>query len=95
MCARGPFAALAKPIAALSKPKAGDVKVLKEDFTGADPSAAITAFRVQVDCTGQAFIRSYAVLTRATIVADQSSLTTAFRLPCRQRPIPRPLAPIA
>jgi hypothetical protein len=70
MCARGPFAALAKPIAALSKPKAGDVKVLKEDFTGADPSAAITEFRVQVDCTGQAFIRSYAVLTRATIVAD-------------------------
>jgi hypothetical protein len=54
----------------LSKPKVGDVEVLKEDFTGADPSAAITSFRVQVECTGQAFIRSYAVLTRATNVAD-------------------------
>jgi hypothetical protein len=31
------------------KPAITQVKVLKEDFTGADPSAAVTAFRVQVD----------------------------------------------
>jgi hypothetical protein len=52
------------------KPAATDVKVLKEDFTGANPSAAVTAFRVQVDCMGPAVIRSYAVLTRTTNGTD-------------------------
>ncbi len=52
------------------KPSVVHVKVLEDDFKGADPSAAITDFRVQVDCMGQAFIRSYAVLTRTTNVTD-------------------------
>jgi MspA protein len=40
--------------------------VLSEEFESADPSAAVTDFRVQIDCLGQAFVRSYAVLTRST-----------------------------
>jgi MspA len=52
------------------KPSVVDVQVLKEEFKGADPSAAVTAFRVQVDCLGPALIRSYAVLTRVTNTTD-------------------------
>jgi hypothetical protein len=52
------------------KPAVVDVPVLKEEFTGANPSAAVTAFRVQVDCMGPAAIRSYAILTRTTNAAD-------------------------
>ncbi|MGV0737562.1 MspA family porin [Mycobacterium syngnathidarum] len=48
------------------KPSVVDFKVLSEEFSGADPSAVITDFRVQVDCSGRAFVRSYAVLTRTT-----------------------------
>jgi MspA len=52
------------------KPSSVDVPVLKDEFSGADPTATVTAFRVQVDCPGQAFIRSYAILTRTTNAAD-------------------------
>lgn len=52
------------------KPSSVDVPVLKEEFSGADPTATVTAFRVQVDCPGQAFIRSYAILTRTTNADD-------------------------
>lgn len=57
-------------LAAAAKPGVVDIQVLKEEFKGADPSAAITAFRVQVDCLGPAFIRSYAILTRVTNTTD-------------------------
>lgn len=52
------------------KPAVTEVQVLKEDFEGADPSAAVSAFRVQVDCMGPALIRSYAILTRTTNGTD-------------------------
>lgn len=48
------------------KPNPVNVKVLSEDFKSADVSAAITDFRIQLDCMGQSFIRSYAILTRTT-----------------------------
>ena len=57
-------------LAAALKPAVTQVQVFKEDFTGADPSAAVTAFRVQVDCLGPALIRSYAILTRTTNTID-------------------------
>jgi hypothetical protein len=52
------------------KPSVTNVKVLKEDYNGADPSVAVTDYRVQVDCLGDAFIRSYAILTRTTNTAN-------------------------
>jgi hypothetical protein len=55
---------------AAMKPSIINVKVLKEDFKEADPSAAVTAFRVQVDCARDAFIRSYAILIRSTDGSD-------------------------
>jgi hypothetical protein len=57
-------------LAAAAKPALVTVPVIKEEFTGANPSAAITAFRVQVDCLGPATIRSYAILTRVTNATD-------------------------
>jgi hypothetical protein len=52
------------------KPAVTEIQVIKEDFEGADPSAAVSAFRVQVDCMGPALIRSYAILTRTTNGTD-------------------------
>ncbi len=46
------------------------VKVLEEDFDGADASVGITDHRVQVDCLSPAMIRSYAILTRHTATTD-------------------------
>lgn len=48
------------------KPAVTQVQVLREDFNGANPSATVTAFHLQVDCMGPASIRSYAILTRTT-----------------------------
>jgi hypothetical protein len=53
-------------LAAALKPAVTQVQVLKQDYKRADPSATVTAFRVQVDCLGPALIRSYAILTRTT-----------------------------
>jgi hypothetical protein len=61
------------------RPSAVTVPVVKEDFTTVDPSATVTAFRVQVDCLGPATVRSYAILTRATSVAD--SVVAYYGLP--------------
>jgi MspA len=52
------------------KPAAVNVEVVEDDFEGADPSVAITNYRVHVDCMGPAVIRSYAILTRTTDGAD-------------------------
>jgi hypothetical protein len=52
------------------KPAAVNVKVVEDDFEGADPSVAITNYRIHVDCMGPAVIRSYAILTRTTDGAD-------------------------
>jgi hypothetical protein len=57
-------------LAAALKPAVTQVQVLKQDYKGADPSATVTAFRVQVDCLGPALIRSYAILTRSTNGSD-------------------------
>lgn len=51
------------------KPSIVKVQVLKQAFTGFNPAAVVTAFRVQVDCVDQAMIRSYAILTRAATTA--------------------------
>jgi hypothetical protein len=53
-------------LAAAAKPAVTTIPVVKEKFAGANPAAAMTAFRVQVDCLGPATIRSYAILTRVT-----------------------------
>jgi hypothetical protein len=52
------------------KPNIVKVQVLKQPFTGFNPAAVVTAFRVQVDCVDQAMIRSYAILTRSAAAAD-------------------------
>jgi hypothetical protein len=53
------------------KPSSTNIEVLKQEFTTADPTATVTNFRIPVDCgAGQAFIRSYAILTRATGTTD-------------------------
>ena len=57
-------------LAAALKPAVTQIQVLKHDYKGADPSATVTAFRVQVDCLGPALIRSYAILTRSTNGSD-------------------------
>lgn len=54
----------------MMRPAAVSIPVLKEDFNGSDPSAAVNAFRVQVDCLGPATVRSYAILTRAASVTS-------------------------
>ena len=46
------------------------VKLLEEDFDGADASVGITDHRVQVDCLSPAMIRSYAILTPHTATTD-------------------------
>jgi hypothetical protein len=51
------------------KPNIVKVQVLKQAFTGFNPAAVVTAFRVQVDCVDQAMIRSYAILTRSATAA--------------------------
>jgi MspA len=50
--------------------QAVNVEVVEDDFEGADPSVAMTNYRVHVDCMGPAVIRSYAILTRTTDGAD-------------------------
>ncbi|EHI12715.1 MspA family porin [Mycolicibacterium thermoresistibile] len=55
---------------AAMKPAATTIQVSKEEFSGANPSAAVSDYRVQVDCLGPALIRSYAILTRTTSAAD-------------------------
>jgi hypothetical protein len=51
------------------KPGIVKIQVLKQEFTGFNPAAVVTAFRVQVDCVDQAMIRSYAILTRSANAA--------------------------
>jgi hypothetical protein len=51
------------------KPNIVKIQVLKQEFTGFNPAAVVTAFRVQVDCVDQAMIRSYAILTRSANAA--------------------------
>jgi len=47
------------------------VPVIKKQFKGANPWVMISNFHVKIDgCVGQSFIRSYAVLTRATDLSD-------------------------
>lgn len=56
---------------AILKPTSTTIQVLEEEFTGAGPTATVSNFHVPVDCgTGRAFIRSYAILTRATGTTD-------------------------
>ncbi|MGV0835111.1 MspA family porin [Mycolicibacterium thermoresistibile] len=55
---------------AMMKPAVVNVEVVKEEFTGADPSVAINDYRIQTDCAGDTFIRPYAILTRTTSAAD-------------------------
>ena len=57
-------------MAAMMKPAIVNIEVVKEKFTGADPSVAINAYRIQADCHGQTFIRPYAILTRTTNAVD-------------------------
>jgi MspA len=46
------------------KPNSARVEVVKQSFTGFNPTVVVTAFHVQPDCVGKAAIRSYAILTR-------------------------------
>jgi hypothetical protein len=46
------------------KPNNARVEVVKQSFTGFNPTVVVTAFHVQPDCVGKATIRSYAILTR-------------------------------
>jgi hypothetical protein len=47
-----------------------DVSISQQKFTGADPKVEISGYRLHIDrCPGEAFIRSYAILTRE---GDQS-----------------------
>jgi hypothetical protein len=46
------------------KPSNATVEVVKQSFTGFNPTVVVTAFHVQPDCVGKATIRSYAILTR-------------------------------
>ncbi len=47
------------------KPNNARVQVVKQSFTGFNPTVVVTAFHVQPDCVGKATIRSYAILTRS------------------------------
>jgi MspA len=57
-------------LVALARPAAVTIPVLKQEFADADPSVTVTDFRVQVNCAGPAFLRSYATLSRGTKAAD-------------------------
>jgi hypothetical protein len=46
------------------KPNNARVEVVKQSFTGFNPTVVVTAFHVLPDCVGKAAIRSYAILTR-------------------------------
>lgn len=52
------------------------VPVVKKQFKGAHPWVMVSNFHVKIDgCVGQSFIRSYAVLTRAT---DESDVVLSY-----------------
>lgn len=68
-----PAGMMAEMMAAVSR-SSGVVNtvILKKEFTGVDPSAAVTGFRLPVACMGQLLLRSYAILTRTTDGADSA-----------------------
>lgn len=55
---------------AAMKPAVTTIEVVKEEFSGANPTASVSDYRIQVDCLGPALIRSYAILTRTTNTTD-------------------------
>ena len=70
----------------MMKPSSTNVKVLEEKFTTANPTSAVSGYRLQVDCMGGATIRSYAILTRSSDTTD--SVVAYYGVPVPTRPAP-------
>jgi hypothetical protein len=56
--------------AMMTKAGAVDIPVLKEDFTGTDPTVTVANFHIPLSCMGTMLIRSYAILTRTSNAVD-------------------------